>query len=243
MREIYIFKIRFVDGSLSEILQKIDGGGLMVVPAAPALANIDKDREYHQSLISSHFAIFDSGFLCLLLLLLKGIKVRKISGLTFIREFLKKTNVMEKESIFSIDPTPSESKENRMLFRKYGYILNGSHQYVAPIYSGPRIEDHKLIAILSTLKPKYIIINLGGGVQEKLGAYIQKSLNSYNPGIICTGAAIAFMTGKQTKIPNIMDRFYLGWLARCITNPQRFIPRYIQGFKILPLILREKINL
>ena len=58
-----------------------------------------------------------------------------------------------------------------------------------------------------------MIINLGGGVQEKLGLYLKRNLN-HETKIICTGAAIAFLTGLQANIPNIVDKIYMGWLWR-----------------------------
>ena len=243
MREIYLFNIRFIDAKFSELFDELNKGGSMVVPAAPALANINVDKRYHQSLISSNFAIFDSGFLCLALLVMKGVKVQRISGLEFIREFLKEIKNFPQNSIFLVDPSSSDSEANRSLLENYKYTLSNSYQYIAPNYGTDEIEDDFLLNLLSNLKPKYIMINIGGGVQEKLGAYLQKNLFDFNPSIICTGAAIAFLTGKQTKIPVIVDKLYLGWLARCLSNHKRFVPRYIQGFKILPLLLKEKIDL
>jgi N-acetylglucosaminyldiphosphoundecaprenol N-acetyl-beta-D-mannosaminyltransferase len=243
MREIYLFKIRFIDANFQEIFEELKKGGSMVVPAAPALGTIDTDQSYHQSLIDSHFAIFDSGFLCIALLLLKRIKVKKISGLAFMREFLKEIKDFPSESIFLVNPSAFDSDENKKLLAKFGYPLNSTHQYVAPIYNSGVIEDTKLLNLLSTLRPKYIVLNLGGGVQERLAAYLNKNLVNLNPSIICTGAAIAFLTGKQSRIPKIVDKLYLGWLARCLSNYKRFVPRYIKGFKIAPMILKEKIVL
>lgn len=40
MREIYTFGVRVLDGTFGEIRQELDRGGVMVVPAAPALATI-----------------------------------------------------------------------------------------------------------------------------------------------------------------------------------------------------------
>ena len=243
MREIYLFNIRFLDGSFCEIFSELKKGGSMVVPAAPALGTINIDKTYHLSLVNSRFAIFDSGFLCIALLLLKGIKVRKISGLAFIREFLKEIQGFPNDSIFLIDPTPADSKANQELLKTFNYQLSASHQYIAPIYISPETEDPELLQTLIALKPKYIILNLGGGVQEKLAAYLQKNLTDFNPSIICTGAAIAFLTGRQIKIPRLIDKLYLGWLARCISDYKRFVPRYIQGFKIAPMILKEKVSI
>ena len=70
-----------------------------------------------------------------------------------------------------------------------------------------------------------------GGVQECLGHYIKKKL-SYDVGIICTGAAIAFETGKQARVPIWADSLYLGWLARIVQNPKLYVKRYIQALRL-----------
>ena len=99
-------------------------------------------------------------------------------------------------------------------------------------------------SLIKENKPKYVIINLGGGVQEVLGSFIKKETENcvYKPIIICTGAAIAFLTGSQVKIPTIIDRIYLGWLARCISNPKVFVPRYLRGFNLVWLVMKNKIR-
>jgi UDP-N-acetyl-D-mannosaminuronic acid transferase (WecB/TagA/CpsF family) len=94
-----------------------------------------------------------------------------------------------------------------------------------------------LLNNIESKKPKYIIINLGGGTQEKLGAYLKTHL-SYKPAIICTGAAIAFLTGQQASIPTWGDKFFLGWLFRCIQNPKLYVPRYFKAFRLAAFMFR-----
>jgi len=242
MREIYMFGIRFLDGTFGEIRQELDRGGVMVVPAAPTLATISEDKRYHASLKESRFAIFDSGLLCLLLLTFKGVSVRKMSGLTFLRLFLCDIGQLESGAVFLIDPTPADSDANRTLITQCGYPLKETHQYVAPMYPVGEISDPHLLQVLSELRPRYIILNLGGGVQERLAIYLSKHLDCYVPSIICTGAAIAFLTGRQATIPPILDRLYLGWLVRCLTDYRRFVPRYLQGLKLIPIIINETLK-
>ena len=87
--KLYKFlEINFIDATYEEIIKKLDNGGLLVVPAAPALATIDSNPKYFNALKKSDFAIFDSGFLCLVLRITKMIKVKKMSGLEFIRKFI-----------------------------------------------------------------------------------------------------------------------------------------------------------
>jgi N-acetylglucosaminyldiphosphoundecaprenol N-acetyl-beta-D-mannosaminyltransferase len=243
MREVFIFKIRFIDASLEEITEKIKAGGLMVVPSAPGLVTIFKDKSYYKSLKESNFAIFDSGFLCLCLLFLKGVIVQKVSGLAFISAFISNASKLESGSIFLIDPTAIESDANRDLFLRSKYTLKKTNQYIAPIYKKKVIEDSVLLSKIKKIKPKYIIINIAGGVQEKLGLYLYQNIKSYKPSIICTGAAIAFLTKKQAPITPLLDKVYLGWLVRCVYDYKQFIPRYLKGFKLIPMIINEKINL
>ena len=60
----------------------------------------------------------------------------------------------------------------------------------------------------------------------------------YNPTIICSGAALAFLSGQQASIPMWADSFFLGWLFRCFTAPRRFVPRYWKAWKLVWLLAR-----
>ena len=91
------------------------------------------------------------------------------------------------------------------------------------------------------VRPIFLLLNLGGGVQERLGFYIKNNL-SYKIGIICTGAAIAFETGSQAKLPKWADDFYLGWLARVIQDPKQFIIRFVKAFRLVYVFYLCKIN-
>ena len=66
-------------------------------------------------------------------------------------------------------------------------------------------------------KPRYILINLGGETQEILALYIKEKVD-YKVSILCTGAAIAFLTKRQAPINDIIDKYYLGWLIRILYN-------------------------
>lgn len=221
----------------------LDQGGLMVVPAAPALATIYEDQQYYDALKESDFAILDSGYLCLALKVIKRYNAKKLSGLKFLREFIAELGPADSGDVFLIDPSTEESILNRQVFRDVGVDLK-ENQYVAPFYSENQIIDETLLAELVKVQPKYIVINLGGGVQERLGAYLKSGLQEYyNPSIICTGAAIAFLTKAQARIPNIIDAVYLGWLFRCISDPARFVPRYFGGIRLFTMLKDSKLEI
>lgn len=238
MKELVLFGVRFLNGEYSEIERELNEGKLMVVPAAPALATIYSDPDYHMALKNSDFAILDSGYLCLILKIFKGINVKKLSGLAFLRMFLE--NFTRDKTIFLIDPSNDESEANRTYLNSVG-IEVADNYYIAPIYPKGEIVDQILLERLCGRKPQYIMINLGGGVQERLGYYLKEKLD-YSPSIVCTGAAIAFLTEKQAAISPLVDRLYLGWLARVLSDPGKFLPRYFRAVSLLPMVLRERVE-
>ena len=68
---IRIFDINFIDADFNKIKSLLDKGGLLVLPAGPALATIKSDIQYYKSIKNADLVLFDSGYLCLLLRFLK----------------------------------------------------------------------------------------------------------------------------------------------------------------------------
>lgn len=227
---IIVFKgIKFYNYNFTKLLSKINKGGLLVAPAASALTNISSNKKYHESLKKSDVAIFDSGFFCILLRIFRGKNVNKFSGYLFLNNFLN-LNFKKKTNFLTIDPTLDDSKIN-LSYLKSRNIKN-IKSYVAPQYDNKNINDKNLIKIIKKYKPRYVIINIGGEIQEMLGLFIKKNIN-FKSSIICTGAAIAFLTKRQAPINDILDKFYLGWLVRTLYNPRKFFFRTIKSLYLI----------
>jgi UDP-N-acetyl-D-mannosaminuronic acid transferase (WecB/TagA/CpsF family) len=235
---VSIFGVKFLLDPYPAAKNLLEQGTFMVVPSGPGLSTIYKDKLYHQAIQNADFAIPDSGLLVLLLKYLKNIPVKKLSGLGFLRQFLMEDELKNSRCLFLVDPNASEMKLNHVFLQSQGVLIDESDHYVAPIYKPVSVEDQNLLILLEKRKPKYILINIGGGIQEKLGYYLKKNL-SYKVGIICTGAAIAFLTQKQASIPSLFDALHLGWLLRCIYDPRRFVPRYVKSLYLIHLVLRD----
>ena len=66
-KKIKIFGINFIDAKFKVIKTLLDKGGLLVVPSGPGLSTINQKIQYHNSLKNDDIALFDSGYLCILL--------------------------------------------------------------------------------------------------------------------------------------------------------------------------------
>ncbi|CAM3958209.1 MULTISPECIES: WecB/TagA/CpsF family glycosyltransferase [Flavobacterium] len=236
---VQILGIKFYNGLVEGAFNFLkENGGLMTVPAAPALVTIKDDKSYYNSLLNSDIVIPDSGYMVLIWNFLYKNKLKKISGLEFINHFLSQNDRVNQGKLFLINPSELDGQINTQYLNNAKFDLEEAYNYTAPFYK-KTIIDVDLLDRLEEKKPKWILINIGGGTQEKLGLYLKENL-SYKPAILCTGAAIAFKTGRQGKMPTWMDQIYLGWLHRCFSNPKIFIPRYLKGFKLIKIILHNK---
>tara|TARA_A100001011_G_scaffold391266_1_gene476379 strand:+ start:250 stop:963 length:714 start_codon:yes stop_codon:yes gene_type:complete len=227
---VIIFKkIKFYNWNFKNLLKKIDKGGYLVAPAASALINISSNKKYYKALLNSDVAILDSGFFCILLRFFRNIEVKKFSGYLFLKKFLD-LKFKENISFMLIDPSKADAKVNKLYLKKKK--IKNITSYVAPFYSYKNISDIRLIKLIRKKKPRYIIINLGGEIQESLALYIKKKIN-FKSSIICTGAAIAFLTKRQAPINEFIDKYYLGWFMRVVYNPKKNLTRMLKSLFLI----------
>lgn len=233
--------IRFFTGTTRDALARAREGGLTLAPSGPGLADLPGDPAYREALENADLVLPDSGFMVLALRLLGIKRLKRLSGLKFLQALLVDESFRGCGSMLWVMPNAVESEANLAWLQGMGIKLEQSDCYVAPDYALERVEDHELKALAERMRPRFIIINIGGGVQEKLGYYLIQGLD-YRPAIICTGAAIAFLTGRQADIPVWADRLYLGWILRCLRAPRVFLPRYWKARRLFFLLwkYREK---
>ena len=234
-----ILGINFFVGDMPELLELCAEGGFIVVPAAPALAELPTNAAYRESVEKSDLAITDSAFMVLLWKFLTGQTLHRISGLKFLRGLLASDKLHKAGSSLWVMPSKLEMEVNLAWLNQNGCPVTPEECFVAPIYPKGPISDPSILSWVEAHKPPYIIINLGGGVQERLGFYLKENL-SYRPSIICLGAAVAFLTGLQANIPAWADTWMLGWLFRCLHAPRKFIPRYWKALQLIPILAKYR---
>ena len=234
-----ILGIDFFDRSAAAAIDIMRKGGLLVVPAAPALKDLDRNPAYRESLLNADLVLTDSAFMVLIWKRLQSTPIKRLSGLEYLRELLLEPDLRQPGNTVWIMASPISAQRNLAWLAGQGITVPEDHIYMAPMYGNGPIDDPALLDLLNRLHPPHVIVTIGGGTQERLGLYLKRSL-AYRPAIHCIGAAIAFLSGDQVHIPVWADRFYLGWLFRSLSEPKRYIPRYLDAFKLLPLMLRYR---
>ena len=233
--------IKFINKKNIDFSKDILTSKLICVPAAPALAENMNNEYYYNSLRLSNFCIIDSSLFAILCRL-KGNRIYKYSGYQLIKDFLNYISNQELK-VFLVNPNEQSSKNiEEFLIHNTQLKKRNIKNYIAPMYpKDENIEDVKLLNEVQKLSPDIIVINIAGGKQEVLGAYLKKNLN-VNTTIICTGAAISFFTGDQAPIPNWADRMHLGWLFRIMFNPKLYFKRYFNAFLFIPYFFKFQLR-
>jgi UDP-N-acetyl-D-mannosaminuronic acid transferase (WecB/TagA/CpsF family) len=233
-----ILGIDFYQGSTRNAVERMHNGGLLMVPAAPALLQLRTDSGYREAMQNADLVLPDSAFMVLVWNLLQHDHLKRISGLTYLRELLGDPSVRRSGNCLWVMPSADSSERNLAWLTEQGIDVPSDFVYVAPLY-GSQPVDAQLSERLERLRPQHVILTVGGVVQEQLGWYLKRKL-SYSPAIHCVGAAIAFLSGVQARIPVWADRFYLGWFLRALGDPARFVPRYWAARKLCGLIVRYR---
>jgi UDP-N-acetyl-D-mannosaminuronic acid transferase (WecB/TagA/CpsF family) len=248
-RTATILGVPFITNSAEEAVRIGLKGGLVVVPAGPPLAGeLITDTGYREALINADIVLPDSGAMVLGWNLRNAFaskrRIARLSGLKYLIVLLRELARRPDLKTFWIMPSVEDQDANLRWLRKNGFPgLTQTECYVAPKFTkrdhvGNRIvEDPALLEHLERQRPDVIVVNIGGGTQELLGWYLKRSL-PWKPLIVCTGAAIAFLSGRQARIPSWADKFYLGWLMRVMREPAKFIPRYAKALRLFALIAK-----
>ncbi len=234
-----ILGVDFFDGSAKDAIEIMRRGGLLVVPSAPTLKDLDRNPDYRDSILNADLAITDSAFMVLIWNRLQSRPIKRLSGLEYIRELILQPDVRQPGNTLWIMASPISAQRNLAWLEEQGITVPEDYVYLAPMYPSGPLADPLLLERLNRLRPEHIIITVGGGTQERLGLYLKRNLD-YRPAIHCIGAAIAFLSGDQVSIPVWADKFYLGWLIRSFSEPKRYIPRYWEARGLLALMLRYR---
>src|SRR5437867_11758482 len=126
-----ILGVRFFNGTVDEAIDTMSAnGGLLVVPAAPALVKLTEDEGYRRALTSSDMAIADSGAMVLLWKIFTGRRVERISGLKFLKRLMGWLASHPNERVLWIVPSES-AHEKTIAWLRHVNLATTADLYIA----------------------------------------------------------------------------------------------------------------
>jgi N-acetylglucosaminyldiphosphoundecaprenol N-acetyl-beta-D-mannosaminyltransferase len=237
-----ILGIQFFNGEPAEAVDQLARtGGYMVVPASPALINLKYDEDYRRALQNADLALADSGLLVILWRIATGHRLRKVSGIAYLKCLLEREDIPGAGNSFWVVGSTAAQDKAVEWFQGRNVHLTRQNFYVVTRRGGSP-EDHALLLHLEKERPRHIVIALGPGTQEKLAFYLREYL-LYRPNIHCLGAALGFLTGQERPIPEWAEHHNLGWLFRVLSQPRMLLPRLGIAFVLGRMVLKYRSEL
>ncbi len=177
--------------------------------------------------------ILPDGYPLVFVARLKGLKkISRIAGPDFT---LSALNYLEKNKITCCfyGGNQEESKIREILFRKRFPKLS--------FHSFPEKREIEMMNSMKNKKIDYIFVSLGSPKQE-IWAY--KNYKKIKAKIFCVGVALPYILGEKKRAPKLIQKIYLEWLYRLITEPVKSWKRYlINGPKFAVLSLNELLSI
>ena len=134
LNERQILGVNFYVGDVQGAIRRLERGGLLVVPAAPALKDVAWNDDYREALTNADVAIADSAFMVLVWNLLQGDSIPRLSGLKYLRELLQEDDVRAPGNTFWVMAGRASSEKNLDWLKSEGIEVPRKCVYQAPMY-------------------------------------------------------------------------------------------------------------
>lgn len=226
--------------SCAEAVEFSLGGGLVLAPSGPGLCDLQTDPHYREALENADLNLPDSGLAIFLMKALGLGKLPRTSGLGFLMALLERPELRAPGATVWAMPSRESMARNLGFLQAAGVPVREVDCYLAPMYPATgEVRDPVLLEKIRGGNARFVFVCTGSGSQEKLGLWLKRHLKD-GRAVCCIGAAIGFLSGDQTAIPEWADRMCLGWFLRCVSNPRKFVPRYARALRLVALAIRYR---
>ena len=210
---------------------------ILVTPNAGHLTNIFDNPELSEIYSTAELSLIDGWPIAVATKNASKLKITRVTGSDLLPELFSQ---LTKEVRVGIIGGNNESLIRQSLESRFPDLniqIVDTSQWTNSVYDIRRLRELVQYNALSI-----VLLCLGHPKQELLA----KELKNYDwagsrpDWIMCVGATIDFLTGEQKRAPRFFQKIGLEWLFRLITNPKKFMQRYLNAvIPSLKLIIKS----
>jgi N-acetylglucosaminyldiphosphoundecaprenol N-acetyl-beta-D-mannosaminyltransferase len=230
--------LKFSNLNLQEILSKIlekSGTRIMVTPNVDHIVRIWNDPSIGKLYNDAELCINDSYVFALLSRLFLNIQIPTYTGSNITLELLSKNYLVDKRVMIigAHEHQISNLSKNYVNLRELHHI-NPSYGFLN------NKEEIDSIVINATNYAPDIVFLAVGSPQQEIVAYLMKPYLR-NCSILCIGASIDYLTGKERRAPIWLQNIRMEWFYRFLQSPVKRFKRYfISCPKIFYILWKER---
>jgi exopolysaccharide biosynthesis WecB/TagA/CpsF family protein len=214
-----------------------DRFGYVVTPNVDHLIRYHDDPKFQEQYANASYVLLDSRFLSHIFRAAKGMRVRVCTGSDLTARLFSQV-IAPDDSIVLIG---GGEEQARLLARTYG--LKSLHHYNPPMgFIRDPLEVDTCLNFVEAHSPfRFCFIAVGAPQQEILAQLLKKRRLARGLAL-CIGASINFMTGKERRAPQWMQRVGLEWMYRLAIDPRRLARRYlVRGPRVFSLLRQTEV--
>lgn len=194
----------------------------VLTPNAGQLATYRKNNELRTFLSNAQLRLIDGWPLAFAASLAEGKTWPRVTGSNLLPKLLSNLDTNTKVGIIGGSNRLDIEGKLKTLYPKLNLPLVNDDIFFDDQQSVKRILD-----LCKNYEINLLILALGHPKQEFLASELQKNSVSSLRVVLCFGASIDFLVGKQKRAPKFLQKLGLEWFYRLITNPQKFTKRYL----------------
>jgi N-acetylglucosaminyldiphosphoundecaprenol N-acetyl-beta-D-mannosaminyltransferase len=210
---------------------------ILVTPNAGHLTNIFNNPELSEIYSTAELSLIDGWPIAVAAKNASKLKITRVTGSDLLPELFTHLTKDIRVGIIggNNESLIRQSLESR--FPELNIQIIDTSQWTNSVYDIRRLRELVQYNALSI-----VLLCLGHPKQELLA----KELKNYDwagsrpDWIMCVGATIDFLTGEQKRAPRFFQKIGLEWFFRLVTNPKKFIQRYLNAvIPSLKLIIKS----
>ena len=210
---------------------------IVFTPNAGHLSNIINLKEINEIYRLADFNLIDGWPIALAAKIRSRKPVKRETGSDLIPQLLGKLDKTIRVGIIGGQNEIEIRKKLENLYPNLNLQLVNCDAWSESIYDMRRLRELIQYNALSI-----VILSLGHPKQEKIAVELKNFdwVGSKPDWILCVGASIDFLTGSQKRAPKIYQKLGLEWFYRLVSNPKKFLFRYLRAIiPSLKLILNS----
>lgn len=235
-------ELELYDGSLVDLVAKL----MSLSNITLATPNIDhyvrlySNNELVEIYTGFNCIVNDSYVFQLLTKLFHLYSPSTLCGSDLIEYFFSSKCITRKEVTY-VGPTQLEVEA---VYKKFSIDDDCSYQVLTPPFGFMDSEPgyKQLLDNINERKAEFVLLCLGSPLQEIVARDLR--VLGCNANILCVGASIDYLSGKERRAPKVFRSLGLEWLFRLLQSPRkRFYRYFINCPKIIYFLFLEKLNL
>ena len=244
MKHINLLNVTIHDMTMTELLEKLRGGGIVFTPNVDHMMKLQQNQQFYGVYQEADYRVCDSKVLMYVSKFLGTPIQEKISGSDLFPAFYDYYRYDEAIKIFLLGSSVTVVKEaQQRINRKVGRnIVVAAH---SPSFGFEQNEPEcqKIVEMINRSGATVLAIGVGAPKQEMWITKYRKQLKNINI-FLAIGATIDFEAGNVQRSPKWMSEIGLEWFYRVIMEPRRLWKRYfLSAVPFFWLILKQKFQM